>query len=226
MSEAGWGDDFEVQPKRRTGLPGWFWACGSGCLLALVAIGIGGYLLFAKVEAEYEKAADIDLQWAELGAVLPFDERPDYVLERAWQLAALGGPKVWFLADVDEGLVAMILAPDGPQGAELVGDLFAIDANESPFSTERFELESGTIELAGRDREVLRFQLWPTEGRATRTKSMGLDMSGGARGAALLVDVGERSTLAVQLMRERARAPITDQEVYAFLAPFRLRDVR
>ena len=40
------------------------------------------------------------------------------------------------------------------------------------------------------------------------------------------MDLGARSSLAVQLMRESSKEPFTDEEVYEFLAPFDLRGVR
>jgi hypothetical protein len=219
MSEADWGSEQQVAPPKKR-IPGWVWGCGGGCALFLV---VGVILAIFGIKFA-SKLFDQEGQWAKIEAVLPTVARPaEYIVVG---LPVIEGMQMWTLNHpAAQRQVLIYHAPPGPNADEMRQELF--EAKEVKVKTPmgyigRTEIQTGTIQIQGRDLPCLRYQTTPdkepTGGFMEKFQKM-------ADGASIIVDVAapdSKALLAVQLTKQQTREPVTDAEMRAFLEHFRI----
>ena len=230
MSEEGWGTD-HLEPRRPPRrVPVWVWACGSGCLLAVVALAVLGFLAVRV----FKETTDPETQWGRLAQVLPVEQPPPPL--DILGVPAFGGMRVWTLTSKDGRSQAMIqhvtenveaarkefLEPEG--GAMDVPLLGRIGI---------FAVDRGTVRIQGRELPYLRFQTFPPgsdpgaeqerEGGETDRPGILEQMRRAVRGTSMHVDLRPESTdhgLFLQLTKPGSRESVTEQELRQFLEPF------
>jgi hypothetical protein len=229
VSEAGWGTDHLEPQKPPRRVPVWVWACGSGCLLVIVALAVLGFFGLRV----FKETTDPETQWGRLAQVLPVEQPPpplDIV-----GVPSFGGIRMWTLTSKDGRSQAMIqhvtedieaarrefLEPEGGEvNLPFIGRLGI------------FALDKGTVRIQGRELPYLRFQTFPPgsdpgaeEHADERGGRPGIleQMRRAVRGTSMHVDLrpgSSESGLFLQLTKPRSREPVTEEELRAFLEPF------
>lgn len=208
-----WGQD-DLAPPRKRGLPTWLLACGGGCLATIVIAVVGLAIAWDSIQGYFQDAQNPDVQWPKVAEVLPFDERPDYEI---FGLPIPFGMRAWTLVDHERGLLGTLMDFGSRSGQELEGlfdpELTVPFADLIP-NAGRHDAERTTVTVQGRELRALRYSTTPSA-----------DDEAGPRGDGLNLDLTPpegRPLLALQLTRSGVRAPITDDDARAFLAPFEL----
>jgi hypothetical protein len=216
MTETPWGDE-EPPPKKKS-VPTWVWFCGGGCLLALVLLAAGGFMLFGFIK----NTMDPEQAWPKLNAILPFDERPPELKMLAGLDMSLVGQQQFTLVDA-RGFMAQFMLVKGKQGNKMREDMFA---SETPkltgnMGTIEFEdVQRGTIDVQGRTLRVVRMKI----GLGWIKKIMPDEEAEKGMGAAVYVDLepeGQDGMFWLQYTRQDPKGgPITDEELQRFFKPF------
>ena len=212
-----WGAD-EPAPQKKRGcfLPTWLWACGGGCLLALILTVGGGFYCVG----QGLKAMDPEVQWPRMQKVLPFDERPEHVQMLAGM--QMFGMENYTLMDFQRGLQISVYYFDDDESSD------AADSRWTFFDPEKKTTSSsminranerlGFIKLGSRDRKVMRF--------TQETISFGSEvMRRQGAGPCLAVDVTPEDSpgfLFVMFFEAGGEFEIPDEHVHAFFESFYL----
>lgn len=214
MSAEVWSSEGEP-PQKRSGIPGWVWFCGGGCLLVLLCLVV---LLVFSVRM-VKQGLDPERQWAELARVIAVDESPEHLRMR------FGMSLMWdfyFLEDV-RGYTLVLYVVDRSKAAD-VDQLFTPKFEESggAFGMSGIrDAELGTIELQGRSLPIQRFF---QSGGASGMGAPGQPEIGSGHSA--FVDISppdsERVLLAFLVRVRSGDTPLTDEEVRDVLAPFHI----
>ena len=220
MAETSWTEEADHAPKKRT-IPPWIWFCGAGCLIAAIL----GIVVTLFVVQGVKKALDPEKQWARLGEVLPYDQRPE-----GWKLT-FGFPGVlgfeMFMLAHPSGVVANLMHFSGEQADEARSQLFDEEFTGSAFGFGgRKDLRKGTIEVQGRELVVMRYH--QVQGFRGSERDAQPETEPGAEpaaeeGASALVDLtppGDPDGLFLMMIRARSGEPFSDEEVQDFLEPF------
>ena len=173
MTTSAWSET--EGPAARRGVPPWvWWSCGSGCLLALVAV-ISLVAFGVGLAREFR---DPERAWKGVAELVPHDQRPE-----GWEAHGIArfGLAFYFLTPPSEDALVIVQRARDAAEVEL---LLSRDAPAHPGWTwavdDVEDRELGTIELQGRETRCLRFQ-------------------GRLSGRFARVDVGEASGLLVDL---------------------------
>jgi hypothetical protein len=138
----GWDDEVE-QPRKKGGLPGWFWwTCGVGCLVTVVLSVVIGILAVGVGK----KFMDPEEAKKKLVLVLPCDEWPEDYEPRG------GGWGIEEYAVIYPGGMAMVIRTPGR------GDLREMLDPDSAANFLNNSFETGEIEIQGRETTYLRFE--------------------------------------------------------------------
>ncbi len=219
MSESNWGESEAPPPKKR--VPTWLWACGGGCLLALVLGLAGGAFLFVKVKKAVEEGQNPEIQWQRVAEVLPYDNRPaDATLQFGMHLGVVD----MFVFRVDHqdsakaeysAILFQLNALDTDKRDQ------ALDPKESNGffgQGKRRNMKSGTVRVQGRELKALRFDQMDDDEK----KSVdGAPKAG--KGPSIMLDLTPENgthTLFLQMIRLDGTEPIGDEDVQRFLKPF------
>ena len=217
MSSEVWSNEGE-RPQKRSGVPGWVWFCGGGCLLMLVCVVV---LLVLGVKLVKE-GLDPELQWPKLREAIAVDEDPQD-LRLMFGSSFFG---TYFMED-GRGYTLLVFVKDRADAAE-IEPLFASDFTEggSSFGMEGVQdVQLGTIEVQGRERRIQRFF---QSGGASRFGAPGQPELGSGHSAFVDITPEEGEQIVVGLV-VRVRAgedPLGDDEVRDVLAPFHVGPVR
>lgn len=201
MSNAEWTDEGQVEAKKKR-VPSWvWWGCGSGCLLATIAI--GGMAFFgARLVRE---SMDPEKQWPRLQRVMAFEERPPGL---EIELGLSLGADQFHLVDSEQGLRATLI--EFPPSSHSEYEQFLDPEIGTPFGLgQPVEPESGTLLVQGREVRCLRFARIKPEGE------------GNNQGAGIRIDLtGERLKPRTLELRSSRAERIDDALVAEFLTPF------
>jgi hypothetical protein len=224
MSEADWGSDVtELAAPPRKRIPGWVWGCGAGCgLFAIVAV-----LALVFVFRFVGKALDQDTQWESLGQHVVVTEPPPgvHIFGMPFRIEGIA---MWVITDQAQGTQGMFMqASAGTEAAQTRGELLDPEGDMQiggPFGGYgRNEVESGTVEVQGRTLPCLRYQSFP-KGDAQEAGPFDA-FKAQLEGASIVVDLtpeGSEDLLMLVLTKQRTRKRVSDEELRAFLAPFRI----
>jgi hypothetical protein len=219
MSESNWGESEAPPPKKR--VPTWLWACGGGCLLALVLGIAGGTYLFVKFKKAVEEGQNPDIQWPRVAEALPYDNKPaDTTLQFGLHLGFVD----MYIFSVDHQDSArpeysVILYQINALDKEKSGQ--ALDPSESGgFMNQgkRRNMKSGTVRVQGRDLKALRFDQMDDD---EKQAADGMPKPG--KGPSIMLDLTSENgthTLLLQMIRLDGTDPIEDEAVQRFLKPF------
>lgn len=204
-------DWLDEAPRKRGGIPGWAKFCGCGCLLALALV----VTLALVIVGEIRRGLDDELQWAELGKVLPYDARPE-------ELTLVVGVRrlaPFFLLNDERGYMWIVRAQE-EDGALYRESIFGAESefldpilNFQSVSGE----ESSTVVLQGRELPVKRFLQSGAPILELATQGQRVD------GQSALIDVtpeGSNGMVVVFLVDVDAEEPISDDVLRELLAPF------
>lgn len=245
-----WDVKLEDAPSKRSGVPGWVWGCGGGCMLMLMLLIGGTWWVFGKVTTEFGPEA----AWPEVAEILPYGPRapdggtvdhtvgrPEGIVPARFSVdSALIG---WMLDDDDLEKIAfqtaIILQPK-PDASKAVGE--GINATLIVFRTKldgdpvQFVIDSPFFEDL-RKAEVAEDSRGASEsllqGRSVKTHHMAVDPgqgeenplmpnSTGAEGM-LFVDIsGDRERSIVLMCTSTGAATADIESLEEFLAPFRI----
>jgi hypothetical protein len=230
MSEASWGTDHMEPQKPPRRVPVWVWACGSGCLLAIVALAVLGFFAVRV----FKETTDPETQWARLAEVLPVDEPPPPL--HIVGFPTMRGVRVWMLTTADQRMQGMLQhvtedvekmrrslleGEGGEQDVPIFGKIGM------------FAAERGTARVQGRELPYLRFHTFPpgsepepepdrAEEREGRPGILE-EMRRAVHGTSMHVDLHPESTdhgLFLLLTKARSREPVSEEELRQFLEPF------
>lgn len=237
MTEVDWGTEANEAPKPKSRIPKWAWFCGGGCLLAIIAAGVVGFLIFRQAQ----EMMDEDKQTAELQAVLPFETLPEgYRILGVGAFAGFmpGVDDAWMI-HVDGGGTQVQISRYTPSASAEMresissGDLGSEAKSQfGPFGL--YGLTHGEVEVQGRKLPWMRFQTFESEddsssGEGEETGDESKPSSSRLKDAVatrmLLLDLtaeGEQSALILQFQRAKKGPAIEPSEVVEFLAPFKL----
>ncbi len=226
MSDDDWGDISQVPSKQRSPLLKF---CGIGCVVMLALTMVGGFWIYREIQRSF----DPEVQWAELDAFLPHDERPrGWRMEMGWHLGFEMYVLTW-RGDVNDGddEAAAVSELDGADGDVKMAawiaarDIFgAFEGPSQGWTPAGGEDPITEIEIQGR---TLRVSLTSGEDSSFSANWGGEDEEG------LTVDE-ERPALAIDLTPAGAKTPIVlywlhedlallaIEDVRAFLAPFHI----
>jgi hypothetical protein len=219
MAENQWGE--EAPPPKKKSIPTWAWFCGGGCLLALLALVIGGWLMIGWAK----RMTDPAVQWPKLAEVLPYDARPDGVGIEGLELASgtqMMGVQQYSLHDEARGLLAVLQRMPGDQGDGPRRQLFqddepSVQGGGLVYGLE--QVEKGTLDVQGRTLPIVRC-IVNFEGLM---KKLMPEEAEGGMGATAYLDLTDeedgRYTL-LQLSRLGNKERIRDEEIQEFLRPF------
>ena len=230
MSEESWGKDHLEAQKPPRSVPVWVWACGSGCLLTIVALVVLGYFGWRLIQ----QSTDPAVQWARLAEVLPYDEpAPPMTLVG---LPSMRGVRIWQLTSSDRQMQATIVQVNDDVEETRQGFLEPERGGQAiPFLGVLgvFAAEKGTARVQGRELPYVRFQTFPPESETEpapeeteeREGRPGVleGMRGAVRGTTMHVDLRPGSTgegLFLQLTKPGSREPVTEEALRQFLEPF------
>ena len=212
-----WGSE-EPTAKKKRGclLPTWLWACGGGCLLAIIlSIGGGGYCV-----GQVQKVIDPEVQWPRLQKVLPFDERPEHVqMVTGMQMF---GVENYTLMDFQRGLQISVYYFDDDESSDAADSRWTFFDPETETTSsamiKRDNESLGVIRLGSRDRKVMRF--------TQETISFGSEeMKEQGSGPCLAVDVTPEDSpgfLFVMFFEPGGEFEIPDEHVLSFFESFYL----
>ncbi|HVS10482.1 MAG TPA: hypothetical protein VMS76_11455 [Planctomycetota bacterium] len=230
MSEEGWGTDHLKPQKPPRSVPVWVWACGSGCLLAIVALAVVGFFGFRFAQ----RSTDPALQWARLREVLPVDEPPPQL--HIVGLPTVRGVRVWMLTTADQRMQGMLqYVTEDVEG--LRRSLLEAEGAEQDVPVfgkiGMFAAEKGTARVQGRELPYLRFQTFPPGSEPEPEPDRAEEREGrpgileeirsAAHGTSMHVDLHPESTdhgLFLRLTKPRSREPVSEEELIEFLEPF------
>jgi len=216
MSESQWGDEGQNAPAKKK-VPTWVWACGGGCLVALI-LGIIAVVFVVKFGTKMvQEGKDPELQWPKLAQVLPFDARPP---ELSLEFGMSIGMEVFVLKD-SRGFMAILYRVPEKSAEDVRHQMLDENFKGGPFgmgSGNRTALKAVTIHVQGRDLKGVRFH------QQSPSKPKGGDETPDAgSGPAVMLEVtpeGETRPVLLQLVRTSGTDPISDEEVQTFLKPF------
>lgn len=227
MTEVTWGNDPVQAPKKRL-VPGWVWMIGGGCLLMLV-IGGGACIWLVSKFREY---VDSEKQWVAIDEVLPFDEQPQGLMVLGVPLFT-GDARMWMMTDARGARQAILLRVEGAGAEQQRRELF--DATEKSADVPwigavgRIDPQGGTLSVQGRTLPTLRYHSTDDSardaGEPAGERHLSDKLKFAMSGSTIVVDLsppGARELTALILSRPGTREPIRDEEVTAFLAPFRV----
>jgi hypothetical protein len=188
------GTEEPASPKKKSGLPAWFWwTCGTGCLLALV--GAGGFALLAVIMGKV--MTDPEYMKGKLADVLPCDVWPaGYDPEFGGGVFGIGSyTLIW--PSITAGVV---IVSTFPGRSELKT---ALDPSALQNKLPNKELQADQLEIQGRTVDTLQFK----------------DLAGRVH---LRVDIsGEKPPYAVvELSTREEYADGLEQQTRTFLEPF------
>lgn len=201
MSDAGWTEEGQAQPRKK-GVPSWvWWGCGGGCLLATLAIAAAAFFGVRLVR----EGLDPEKQWPRLQRVLAFDERPAGL---EIELGLSLGVDMFHVVDSTRGLRATLV--EFPSASSTEFDQFLEADVGAPFGLgQPVDPEPGTLLVQGREVRCLRF---------VRVKPEDADSN---QGAGIRIDLtGERAKPRTLELRRGGALRIDDALVAEFLAPF------
>ncbi|MAF64391.1 MAG: hypothetical protein CMJ84_01855 [Planctomycetes bacterium] len=206
-------DDQPVAPPTKRAFPLWLLFCGGGCLLAVLATLVVGGLLIN----QFKGFNDPDVQWARIEEHLPFDQRPEE-LELLFGGGMMGIEMITF--NDSRGYAMVFQSFDISEAGEARDQLFDPEFTGSVVGFGgRKDLQEGTIEIQGRQLDVLRFYQFEDEegseeGGETPARA----------GVSALIDLtaeGEPGLFVVQIVRATHDSdPVPDEYIRDFLAPF------
>lgn len=166
-----WGEDLDTpMPSTKTHIPRYVWNCGIGCLVFVVLSGIALWFFGSKL---MDFVADQDAQWAALQEHVDV-EQP----ESGWELFRI--PVVHRAQDLDVCWHVSVDDPVAASGFLVVGSdpgaqavrrglmqpNTTVDKYEfAVTSADRYGVERGSITIAGREINLLRFQGSPPDER-------------------------------------------------------------
>lgn len=143
-------DEWNVEseaPRKKGGLPAWFWwTCGTGCLLTILAV--GAVSIFGYVMAR--QAADPERVKVKLANVLPTDAWPEGYVPRGTGAFGVG---VYVVEWPDPSRMATVSVVPGRGDVE-----GALDPDAFQNTVTNDELEAGELEVKGRRVKTLRFK--------------------------------------------------------------------
>lgn len=187
-------DPFSDEPPPiKQGLPAWLWVCGSGCLLGtILLLVLAGWLVSSMMGPE--------AQWESLAEILPYDHRPPELSPEVG--ASLFGAKTYFFTD-SRGFNAQFMRLPGE--ADQIREQFMNADNAGPLSVlgERRNVEPGTLEVQGRELQLLRY-----------------DQSGKSTVMVDLTAPEVLEPLFLLLTRVSVGGRVADSELKTFLEPF------
>jgi hypothetical protein len=228
MTETGWGSDLKTPPKKKSSLPIWAWACGSGCLFFGAALVLLVWFGAPKVKGLLRDMENPEVQWPALAAVLPLrGERPPYKIEGL----PLPFLRMWTLREPNSSLRMHVMA--GPQSSNAHFDEWYERPERSPiFGDElrRFRGEPGHIEIQGHDFACTRYSRDPDDeedaGESTAIEGEETAESPApARNlvSAIAFEVGGGQDERVLLSFTRRGGGLVDEDVVRFLEPFEVK---
>ena len=213
MAETAWTEEGPTAPRRK-GVPTWLWFCGGGCLLAVllavVVAGIG-YRLF-------KTATDPEVQKQKVAKILAYDAWPEEMTPR-FGMQVVGEQ---YTFEDRRGFQEQIQLHKGQQGLDGRKKMFESNPPEFPkdLGVMEFEkLDPGTVEIQGRELDLLRMRLRFT---GLMAKFMPKEVQDQI-GSMVIVDLTPddlEGMLLMQITRIRGDGPITDEEIRAILKPF------
>jgi hypothetical protein len=212
MSESNWGETEAPRPKKR--VPTWMWACGGGCLIALILGIAGGTFLFVQGKKMIEEGTNPEVQWKKLAETLPYDERPqDVKLILGWHL----GADVYAFTDDHGHQINLIHFPefDEQKRSEFLNPK---ETNGFMGQGKRLNVTPATVHVQGRDLKGVRFDQMDAE---EKQEAAGMPKAG--KGPAISLDLtseNDSGALFIQMTRVNGTDPIKDEEVLHFLKPF------
>ena len=202
MTEEAWGSDFDQPVKKKSALPILAWVFGSGCLLVILVLIVGGFF-FARF---MNKSTDPDIQWPRVAEVLPFDERPSDLEIFGF---GIGGDRTWMITLPDQNHRVLLTHITGSGIAEQRKMLFG--------GSEGF-----TIEVQGRELTAMR----PESGETDETEPSFGDVLGKLTGGhSIRVDLSPRDgneLVMLQFTVVDAEDAIPEQLVIDFLDRFQV----
>jgi hypothetical protein len=218
MSESQWGDEGQNAPAKKK-VPTWVWACGGGCLVALI-LGIIAVVVAVRFGTKMvQEGRDPEVQWPKLAHVLPYDARPpELTLEFGFSI----GMDMFVLKD-SRGFIAVIYRVPEKSADEVRHQMLDENFKGGPFGIgggNRTELKAVTIKVQGRDLKGVRFHQQSQMGSKPKG---GEDAPDVGSGPAVMLEVtpdGDTRPVILQLVRTGGSDPISDEEVQTFLKPF------
>jgi hypothetical protein len=219
MSESQWGEEGQNAPPKKK-VPTWVWACGGGCLVALILAIVGSVFVFKFGKQLVKEGLDPDLQWPKLQQVLPFDQQPPELSLKFGM--SLGVIDMFVLKD-SRGFTAVVYRVAEKNAEQVRHQMLDEKFDGGPFgmgSGNRTDVKAATVHVQGRDLKGVRFH---QEGRAGSKSEQAEPVPDAGSGPAIMLDVtpeGETRPVILQLVRTPGTDPVTDDEVRAFLKPF------
>jgi hypothetical protein len=209
--EPEWAESPEAPPKKR-GVPGWLLFCGGGCLIAMVLMVVGGFLLYGA----WEEANDPDLQWPRLAEYIPFDERPE-----PWHLTynplLPGTEDAFILTDLsggkNAGTVINFSIYKEAQRSSIEGFFEeGFKGGGLPGVMEMENAEHGEVDLQGRLLPIVRF-----------TQSNPIEQADGVQGAFLdFTPEGDPRLFLIQIITPFKDPPVSEEWLEDVFEPFRI----
>lgn len=157
-----WSTEVERPPKK--GVPRWLVGCGIGCGLLMVLGLVLGVFLWRGLA----RLQDQDLQWENLGTVLPVSSRRDDFRVFGVPGFVPGFRDMWILGSLDQtrSVIVLTLDSDPPprDWAVLFDPEAGVEEQPENMDVSGFQdAELGSLSIQGRELRVLRYRTDPMD---------------------------------------------------------------